>query len=96
MPKGRDIITVNNTNITPLITELVEYVKTQKAIEGVELQDLLKMPKANHPDWKIICGILCNAIVEWAAENKEKGGKDLLVHLQNDVGYILQKLGLTE
>ena len=69
MPKGKELITVNNTNITPLITELVEYVKTQKAIEGVELQDLVKMPKANHPDWKIICGILCNAIVEWAAEN---------------------------
>ena len=50
MPKGKDLITVNNTNITPLITELVEYVKTQKAIEGVELQDLVKMPKANHPD----------------------------------------------
>ena len=85
MPKGKELITVNNTNITPLITELVEYVKTQKAIEGVELQD-----------WKIICGILCNAIVEWAAENKTEGGKDLLAHLQNDVGYILKKLGLTE
>ena len=54
------------------------------------------MPKANHPDWKIICGVLCNAIVEWCAVNKENGGKDLLVHLQGDVGYILKRLGLTE
>ena len=54
------------------------------------------MPKATDPDWKIICGILCNAVVEWAAKNKEEGGKDLLVHLQNDIGYILKRLGLTE
>ena len=96
MPKGKELITVNNTNITPLITELVEYVKKQKAIEGVDLEDLIIMPKSTHPDWKIICGVLCNAIVEWCAVNKENGGKDLLVHLQGDVGYILKRLGLTE
>ena len=57
---------------------------------------LSKLPKTNSPDWKLISGILCNSIVEWASQNANEGGKDLLIHLQSDIGYLMKRLGLTE
>jgi hypothetical protein len=39
---------------------------------------------------------LCNSVVEWVAQNKgnDVDPMDLLRHLQSDVGYIMQRLGL--
>jgi hypothetical protein len=48
----------------------------------------------NSPDWKLISGVLCNSIVEWASQNKE--GKELIQHLQSDIGYLLKRMGLTQ
>jgi len=45
-------------------------------------------------DWKLISGVLCNAIIEWVAKDTNNR-KDLIVHLQKEVGYLLQRLGLT-
>jgi len=91
-----EIITNNNVNIAPLVEELTAYVKT-KQVGDVSLEEVLsKMPTTNSPDWKLISGILCNSIVEWASQNANDGGKDLLIHLQSDIGYLMKRLGLTE
>ena len=91
-----EIITNNNVNIAPLVEELTAYVKT-KQVGDVSLEEVLsKMPTTNSPDWKLISGILCNSIVEWASQNADEGGKDLLHHLQNDIGYLMKRLGLTD
>ena len=96
MPK-KDLITVNNVNIQPLMESLVELVKDKK-MTG-ELDDLInaKIPEKTSADWKLICGVLCNSIVEWVAINKneEVDPKDLLQHLQSDIGYIMKRLGLS-
>ena len=90
-----EIITANNVNIAPLVEELNAYVKT-KQVGDVNFEEVLsKLPKTNSPDWKLISGILCNSIVEWASQNANNGGKDLLVHLQSDIGYLMKRLGLT-
>ena len=91
-----EIITTNNVNIAPLVEELTAYVKT-KQVGDVNLEEVLsKLPKTKSPDWKLISGILCNSIVEWASQNANNGGKDLLVHLQSDIGYLMKRLGLTD
>ena len=96
MPK-KDLITVNNVNIQPLMESLIELVKDKK-MTG-ELDDLInaKVPEKTSADWKLICGVLCNSIVEWVAINKneEVDPKDLLQHLQSDIGYIMKRLGLS-
>ena len=89
-----EIITANNVNIAPLVEELTTYVKT-KQVGDIKLEEVFsKLPQTNSPDWKLISGILCNSIVEWASQNNE--GKDLLVHLQSDIGYLMKRLGLTD
>ena len=96
MPK-KDLITVNNVNIQPLMESLIELVKDKK-LTG-ELDDLInaKVPEKTSADWKLICGVLCNSIVEWVAINKneEVNPKDFLQHLQSDIGYIMKRLGLS-
>ena len=96
MPK-KELITVNNVNIQPLMESLIELVKDKK-LTG-ELDDLInaKVPEKTSADWKLICGVLCNSIVEWVAINKneEVDPKDLLQHLQSDIGYIMKRLGLS-
>ena len=90
-----DIITSNKVDITPLVNELVEYVKDKKAIGNIE--DMVsKLPQKDSPDWKLISGVLCNSIVEWASQNNNDGGRELIQHIQSDVGYLLQRLGLTQ
>ena len=95
MPK-KELITVNNVNIQPLMESLVELVKDKK-LKG-ELDDLInaKIPEKTSADWKLICGVLCNSVVEWVAMNKneEVQSTDLLRHLQSDIGYIMKRLGL--
>ena len=96
MPK-KELITVNNVNIQPLMESLIELVKDKK-LTG-ELDDLInaKLPEKTSADWKLICGVLCNSIVEWVAinEKEEVNPKDLLQHLQSDIGYIMKRLGLS-
>ena len=90
-----DIITSNKVNITPLVNELVEYVKDKKAIGNIE--DMIsKLPQKDSPDWKLISGVLCNSIVECASQNNNDGGRELIQHIQSDIGYLLQRLGLTQ
>ena len=90
-----DIITSNKVDITPLVNELVEYVKDKKAIGNIE--DMVsKLPSKESPDWKLISGVLCNSIVEWASQNTDNGGKELIQHIQSDIGYLLHRLGLTQ
>ncbi len=55
---------------------------------------IAKVPEAKSPDWKLISGVLCNSIVEWSVQNKE--GRDLIQHIQSDVGYILKRMGLAQ
>ena len=76
--------------------QVMAFVKT-KQVGDVNLEEVLsKLPKTKSPDWKLISGILCNSIVEWASQNADEGGKDLLHHLQNDIGYLMKRLGLTD
>ena len=90
------MITKNNVNIAPMVEELTAYVKT-KQVGDINLEEVMsKLPSTNSPDWKLISGILCNSIVEWASMNKDNGGKDLLYHLQSDIGYLMKRLGLTD
>ena len=93
----KELITMNNVNIQPLMESLVELVKDKKATG--ELDDLInaRLPEKSSADWKLICGVLCNSVVEWAAMNKDDDvqSTDLLKHLQSDVGYIMKRLGLS-
>ena len=94
---AKDLITMNNVNIQPLMESLVELVKDKKATG--ELDDLInaKLPEKSSADWKLICGVLCNSVVEWVAINKDDDvqSTDLLKHLQSDIGYIMKRLGLS-
>ena len=94
---SKDLITMNNVNIQPLMESLIELVKDKKATG--ELDDLInaRLPEKSSADWKLICGVLCNSVVEWVAINKDEEvqSTDLLKHLQSDIGYILKRLGLS-
>ena len=94
---SKDLITMNNVNIQPLMESLVELVKDKK-MTG-ELDDLInaRLPEKSSADWKLICGVLCNSVVEWVATNKDEPVEslDLLQHLQSDIGYIMKRLGLS-
>ena len=94
MPK--DIIpikSVNAVDISPLLREVIEYTKDQNAVGDLEAL-ISKVPNKDSLDWKLISGVLCNAIIEWIAVSPSNR-KDLLVHLQKEVGYLLQRMGLT-
>ena len=93
MTKKNELVTMNNVDISPLISEVVEYSKSQKAVGDLESL-IAKVPEGKSPDWKLISGVLCNSIVEWAVQNDE--GKELIQHIQSDVGYILKRMGLTQ
>ena len=94
---SKDLITMNNVNIQPVMESLIELVKDKKATG--ELDDLInaKLPEKSSADWKLICGVLCNSVFEWVAINKDEEiqSTDLLKHLQSDIGYILKRLGLS-
>ncbi len=93
MTKKNELVTINNVDISPLIREVVEYSKSQKAVGDLESL-IAKVPEGKSPDWKLISGVLCNSIVEWAVQNNE--GRDLIQHIQSDIGYLLHRLGLTQ
>ena len=99
MPDNKDLIpikSINKVDISPVLREVVEYAKDQNALGDLEAL-ISKVPKKDSMDWKLISGVLCNSIVEWAANNKDKkvDSIDLIHHIQKDIGYLLQRLGLT-
>ena len=92
----KDIVpikSVNDVDISPLLREVIEYTKDQNALGDLE-QLISKVPNKDSLDWKLISGVLCNAIIEWIAKDTSNR-KDLIVHLQKEIGYLLQRMGLT-
>ena len=92
----KDIVpikSVNDVDISPLLREVIEYTKDQNAIGDLE-SIISKVPQKDSLDWKLISGVLCNAIIEWVAKDTSNR-KDLIVHLQSEVGYLLKRLCLT-
>ena len=99
MPDKKDFVPINSINkvdVSPVLREVVEYAKDQNALGDQEAL-ISKVPKNDSIDWNLISGVLCNSIVEWAANNKDKkvDSIDLIHHIQKDIGYLLQRLGLT-
>ena len=90
---ANNLTTINKVDVSPLLKEVVEYAKDQNAVGDLEAL-ISKVPQKDSLDWKLISGVLCNAIIEWVAKDTNKR-KDLIVHLQSEVGYLLQRLGLT-
>ena len=85
MPNLPKLITSNGTDITPIMEEMISYLKEEKELGNLDKIADVKVPLTSSADWKLICGVLCNSIVEWASQNKE--GKELIQHLQSDIGY---------
>ena len=89
---------VSNVDISPIISEVIEYTKDQAVMKDIK-SVLASVPKSDSMDWKLVSGVIMNSLVEWVVENKDNDGTkslDLIKHLQRDVGYLLQRLGLAE
>ena len=89
---------VSNVDISPVINEVLEYTKDQAVIKDIK-SVLASVPKSDSMDWKLVSGVIMNSLVEWVVENKDNDDTkslDLIKHLQRDVGYLLQRLGLAE
>ncbi len=89
---------VSNVDISPVINEVLEYTKDQAVIKDIKTV-LASVPKSDSMDWKLVSGVIMNSLVEWVVENKDKDNTrslDLIKHLQKDIGYLLQRLGLAE
>jgi hypothetical protein len=90
------VITANGTDITPLLKEMIDHLKLEKELGNLDRLSDIKVPMTASADWKLICGVLCNSIVEWAGQNRNNGGLDLIHHMQSDIGYLVKRLGLVE
>jgi hypothetical protein len=89
---------VSNVDISPVINEVLEYTKDQAVITDIKTV-LASVPKSDSMDWKLVSGVIMNSLVEWVVENKDNDSTrslDLIKHLQKDIGYLLQRLGLAE
>ena len=89
---------VSNVDISSVINEVIEYTKDQAVITDIKTV-LASVPKSSSMDWKLVSGVIMNSLVEWVVENKDNDSTrslDLIKHLQKDVGYLLQRLGLAE
>ena len=89
---------VSNVDISPVINEVLEYTKDQAVITDIKTV-LASIPKSSSMDWKLVSGVIMNSLVEWVVENKDNDNTkslDLIKHLQKDIGYLLQRLGLAE
>ena len=89
---------VSNVDISPVISEVIEYTKDQAVMKDIK-SVLSSVPKSDSMDWKLVSGVIMNSLVEWVVENKDNDDTkslDLIKHLQRDVGYLLQRLGLAE
>ena len=85
--------TINNVDVTPLLQEVLEYSKSQATLGNVE-ELISNVPMKDSMDWKLISGVLCNAVIEWVAQDKDNRAH-LIHHLQSEVGYVLKRMGLT-
>ena len=87
---------IKGVDITPVMMEVIEYAKDHASVG--DLQSIISsVPAKSSLDWKLISGVLMNSTVEWVSNNKDNGdieSMDLIRHLQKDVGYLLQRLGL--
>ena len=89
---------ISNVDISPVISEVIEYTKDQAVMKDIKTV-LASVPKSDSMDWKLVSGVIMNSLVEWVVENKDNGSTrslDLIKHLQKDIGYLLQRLGLAE
>ena len=89
---------ISNVDISPVISEVIEYTKDQAVMKDIKTV-LASVPKSDSMDWKLVSGVIMNSLVEWVVENKDNGNTrslDLIKHLQKDIGYLLQRLGLAE
>ena len=89
---------VSNVDISAVINEVIEYTKDQAVMTDIK-SVLASVPKSDSMDWKLVSGAIMNSLVEWVVENKDNDDTkslDLIKHLQRDVGYLLQRLGLAE
>ena len=89
---------ISNVDISPVISEVIEYTKDQAVMKDIKTV-LASVPKSDSMDWKLVSGVIMNSLVEWVVENKDNDGTrslDLIKHLQKDIGYLLQRLGLAE
>ena len=66
-----NLTTINKVDVSPLLKEVVEYAKDQNAIGDLEAL-ISKVPQKDSLDWKLISGVLCNAIIEWVAKDTNK------------------------
>ena len=89
---------MTNVDISPVITEVIEYAKDQAVITDIKTV-LASIPKSSSMDWKLVSGVIMNSLVEWVVENKDNDNAralDLITHLQKDVGYLLKRLGFAQ
>ena len=89
---------ISNVDISPIISEVIEYTKDQAVMKDIK-SVLASVPKSDSMDWKLVSGVIMNSLVEWVVENKDNDdvkSLQLIQHLQKDVGYLLQRLGLAE
>ena len=86
---------VNNVDISNVIKEVIEYTKDKNAVGNLE-EIIASVPNTSSLDWKLVSGVLCNSIVEWASQNRNNGGLELIKHMQGDIGYLVKRLGLVE
>ena len=89
---------VSNVDISSVINEVIEYTKDQATITDIKTV-LASVPKSSSMDWKLVSGVIMNSLVEWVVENKDSNNVkslELIQHLQKDIGYLLQRLGLAE
>ena len=89
---------ISNVDISPVISEVIEYTKDQAVMKDIKTV-LASVPKSDSMDWKLVSGVIMNSLVEWVVENKDNDDTrslDLIKHLQKDIGYLLQRLGLAE
>ena len=89
---------VSNVDISPIISEVIEYTKDQAVLKDIK-SVLASVPKSDSMDWKLVSGVIMNSLVEWVVENKDNDNTrslELIKHLQRDIGYLLQRLGLAE
>jgi len=89
---------ISNVDISPIISEVIEYTKDQAVLKDIK-SVLASVPKSDSMDWKLVSGVIMNSLVEWVVENKDNDDTrslELIKHLQRDIGYLLQRLGLAE
>ena len=96
MTDNLPMITSNGTDISPLLKEMIDHLKLEKELGNLDKLSDVKVPMTSSADWKLICGVLCNSIVEWTSQNRSNGGLELIQHMQGDIGYLVKRLGLVE